>query len=336
VFHPKILEAFPSEVGREELKPNIRRASQAQALSKHVLVVGGSGVLGRAISESAQHLGIRATITVRDPRISQEVLDLKSPHLERQIERVLDQNDIDVCIIAAGVASFSNCEGNPEATALVNVDGTLRLVERLARNEIEAIFLSSSAVFGSSAGGMTEVSPTHPESEYGRQKLRVEREILEAGQGRVLRLTKVLSQGDQRWLNWANLLWRGEAISCFENLRFAPLSPAFVAEACLTFALQRTHPLQHLSPRDDLSYCQALKILARTLNVRREMIRSERCISRPSLGQTPDTPAFLSSVFSDRELLAPSAAETVLQLAESISAVQMHLSELRPQDSSGG
>jgi len=78
----------------------------------------------------------------------------------------------DVVVVAAATAFVEECEREPVATRVINVDA-VRHVAESAPNALLVVF-SSDYVFDGSAGSYAEDDPVAPINEYGRQKVAVE------------------------------------------------------------------------------------------------------------------------------------------------------------------
>lgn len=86
--------------------------------------------------------------------------------------RVIRDARPDVIVVAAANASVEECEREPIATRVINVDA-VRHVAELAPDARLVVF-SSEYVFDGRAGSYGEDDPVAPINEYGRQKVAVE------------------------------------------------------------------------------------------------------------------------------------------------------------------
>jgi dTDP-4-dehydrorhamnose reductase len=96
-------------------------------------------------------------------------------------------------VIAAGVSSVAACELEPARTRAVNVAGTVELARQLREEGVQIIALSSDYVFDGVTGNYDEQSLVNPLNSYGRQKVEMERLLLDSCGDSVLvvRLSKV-------------------------------------------------------------------------------------------------------------------------------------------------
>jgi len=147
-----------------------------------VLVTGGCGYVGTALTEALLAQGDRVTVVDTGwfgnylephPRLTVHAVDL----------RALDQIDlagVDTIFHLAGIANDPSVELNPHASWEVNVLATMRLVDRAARQGVQQIvFASSASVYGlKTEADVTEDLELVPISEYNKTKMVAERVIL--------------------------------------------------------------------------------------------------------------------------------------------------------------
>lgn len=86
--------------------------------------------------------------------------------------RLIREARPDVIVVAAANAFVEECEREPVATRVINVDA-VRQVAEAAANAMLVVF-SSEYVFDGGAGSYSEDDPVSPINEYGRQKVAVE------------------------------------------------------------------------------------------------------------------------------------------------------------------
>lgn len=130
-------------------------------------------------------------------------------------------------IICSSLTNISFINAHPLDTAIINVTGSIRLITQLSTLKIPILFVSSDNVFAGTTGGYTDQSETTPVSEYGRQKLMVERALMEitAGQATIVRLSKIIGNSitDGTILNdIIRQLQSGDLVKAASDLRFNP------------------------------------------------------------------------------------------------------------------
>jgi len=129
-----------------------------------ILLTGGSGNLGGNIVKS----GISNLLTP-----SSSELDITN---KDSVEAYFKNNEIDVIIHCAAVATLAAAKKDPLLAARVNMGGTANLVEECLKLEtqgkpIRFLYVSSDGVYQSTEGGYKEDGQTIPYAVYGWTKL---------------------------------------------------------------------------------------------------------------------------------------------------------------------
>ena len=163
-------------------------------LRQRVLLVGATSPVGRAICrELSQRHDVVGTHH-RNPGRNTVPFDLGDGD---PATLPVDWDTLGAVVVAGGLTKLDVCARDPDASARVNVDGTLRLIRHAQRFGIAPIFLSSDAVFSGELRNeqprpKTETDPVDPMTAYGRQKQAVEGAFT-GSNGTVLRLSKLVS-----------------------------------------------------------------------------------------------------------------------------------------------
>lgn len=223
----------------------------ARLVGRRVLVTGGTGAIGRAVTEALVSARASVRLLVRRP--------VQLAGVDTCVGDVTDEAALTAA--TAGVelvlhlAALLHVTDPPSSLAAeytrVNDIGTSMLVQAARHAGVERlVYFSTIAVYGPSLPGeplRDETSPCAPDSDYARSKLAAERHVLEAnaGDGRqtgvVLRLSAVYGAGVKG--NYRRLL---EALARRRYLQIGPgnnrrtlVHEADVARAAL---LAATHP----------------------------------------------------------------------------------------------
>jgi nucleoside-diphosphate-sugar epimerase len=140
---------------------------------KNVLVVGGAGYVGGALTDLLMETKHR--VRVYDALLYEEAYrknvefvlgDVRDRH---RLEKHLDWADVVVWL--AALVGDAACALNPDVSAAVNRD-TVRWMAR--RFDGRIVFLSTCSVYGAQDGLLVESSPTAPLSVYAETKLEAE------------------------------------------------------------------------------------------------------------------------------------------------------------------
>ena len=162
----------------------------------------------------------------------------------------------------------------------MNVEHTLELSRQLAERGARLVLLSTNQVFDGSAERPTVDTPPNPTSAYGRQKAAVEAALAELdASGAAVRLTKVLGPRVELFERWAAAWRRGEAVTAFGDMMFAPVTLDHAVGAILDAG----RPLEdkgdarwriiHVSASHDVTYHDAAVRLADSLGADRRLVR---------------------------------------------------------------
>ncbi|MEX2287275.1 MAG: sugar nucleotide-binding protein [Planctomycetaceae bacterium] len=228
-----------------------------------LLIVGASGFIGSHIHRVAKEFDI-VTVGTRAGSKSDRLarFDLREDRIGDCVPADYF-NDERVCaIVAAGISKIDECRRNRDATRLVNVKGTIQLLDDLAERGATPVFLSTSCVFDGQIGYYNEEDEPAPINEYGRQKLEVESCLLDQmPNSLVLRLDKVVGDepAESHLLSeWYERMQKGQPIDCLADQILSPTLVDDIVLGVLTACQDEMSGLYHLVnaeffPRDELA-----------------------------------------------------------------------------------
>lgn len=161
-----------------------------------MLLLGDTGLIGKSLVErSPNYVSILGA-----SRGSVEPLNARTDHIQLDVRdnthltRVVGDFHPDVIIHAASDGRVDIVE-NAESETLNNVRTSLMsLTELCAERDIQLVYLSSNAVYGSLPGPYSEASPYSPMNAYGRAKVAGE-EVIAASPCRSLMLRPIMLFG---------------------------------------------------------------------------------------------------------------------------------------------
>jgi dTDP-4-dehydrorhamnose reductase len=244
---------------------------------ERALVVGATSPVGEAIQrELSQRYDVIGTHH-RNPGANTIPFDLAE---DDPSAIPIDWGALRAVVVAGGVSKLDACAREPEATARVNVDGTLRLIRHAQQAGVAPIFLSSDAVFaGELRDGYprpkTEADPVESITTYGRQKQVVEGAILSSS-GTVLRLSKLVStrpENDGFLPDLAAQLVRGESVRAATD-QFLNLTWTEDIARVVDFATaENLSGLWHVAAQPIRSRYDWSVALARELGVNQDLVR---------------------------------------------------------------
>jgi dTDP-4-dehydrorhamnose reductase len=190
-------------------------------------------------------------------------------------------NNVDVAYICAGETNAGRCKANPEATAAVNVAGTVALVKRLVDQGARVVHMSSSHVFDGEKPGCTEDDPICPVTEYGRQKATAEAAMLGLGEAvSVVRCTRILGDDDGLISSWLSALSRGEAVEPFTDMFMSPVPVSFVVSALRLLGGRSCTGIWHVSGDEDVCYADVALWCAESVGADASLVRPVTAASK--------------------------------------------------------
>lgn len=133
---------------------------------KKILLIGGSGNLGKSIIKSGLFKNI-----YYPKKKDLNILNRNS------IKKTLNRNNFDLIINCAAMAKIVDCEKNPSKAIKVNIVGIFNLVNEILNYEIKSkkkiklLHMSSDAVYPSQKGNYSEKDNLSPYNVYGWTKL---------------------------------------------------------------------------------------------------------------------------------------------------------------------
>jgi nucleoside-diphosphate-sugar epimerase len=219
-----------------------------------VLVTGATGFVGQHLTSQLEELGHEVFVLVRNPKKLEKdfpvdrvvKIDLKTASPQKIQSKL--PNELDCVIHTAGIVHSFSTQDFYE----INTNATLNLYKSLNKN-VHFIFLSSLAASGPSKTNkeLTEADPTHPVSDYGRSKLKAEKELLDLNQSSlsstaklsILRPPMVVGPGDQGVLEIVKMIQSGIVITTGKagvEKRYSYVSVYDLVRACL--CLMRSPP----------------------------------------------------------------------------------------------
>ena len=214
------------------------------------LVVGATGLIGRALTARLRAAGWRAIAASRSSAGADSLTwDLAHP------VSWPDSAAIDVTYLCAGPSSLAACEADPDGTRRVNVDGVSIVARLAAEAGSRVVLLSTSHVFDGTADVAHAEDPRRPVTAYGAQKAAVEEMVLDLPGSAVLRLSKVFGPRDTRLIEWRARLVHRDPVRAFDDVYVAPigLDEAVIALESIG-RLASTGIFQLSGPRDETYY----------------------------------------------------------------------------------
>jgi dTDP-4-dehydrorhamnose reductase len=233
-------------------------------MPRRILVVGGDSEIASAATAHLRASGDAVAATTRRPE--RVAADRPFLDLSRPVEDWPIPDGVSGVCFCAAIARLADCANNPEASTLVNVTGTIALVDKLLARGIPVLFLSTDKVFDGTRAQVPATTPPCPVSEYGRQKAAAEAalgERMRAGAPvTVLRLAKIVSPGMEILRQWIVSLAAGKSIRAFDDMMMAPTPVAVAAAAIERLLAEPNSGIFQLSGARDIAYSDVAAHLA--------------------------------------------------------------------------
>ena len=152
----------------------------------NILVTGGTGFIGGHLLPVLHKKNLQITLAVRNDlpeKLNPDYKVFNVGEIEENTDWTEALKEVDTVIHLAARAHQLNDQAiNPEAEFLrINCEGTEALVKQAIASGVKHfIFISSIGAMGTlSEQLLTEKSPCHPDSPYGRSKLQAEQALIE-------------------------------------------------------------------------------------------------------------------------------------------------------------
>jgi nucleoside-diphosphate-sugar epimerase len=178
----------------QDLHDNRKHPEEEAFSMKNVLVVGGAGYVGGAVTDLLRNADVN--VRVYDSLLYEDTYrkdvdfvfgDVReTAKLERQLQWA------DVVVWFAAIVGDGACQLNPELTVSVNQDAVKWLAEHY---DGRIIFMSTCSVYGAQDKELDESSPTNPLSLYAATKLKAE-SFLKDKDAAIFRLGTLFGVGD--------------------------------------------------------------------------------------------------------------------------------------------
>jgi dTDP-4-dehydrorhamnose reductase len=235
-----------------------------------ILVVGADSLVGKGVVAALERSGraFYATTRRRDSLGGRRVfLDFESA------DPFVAPEGAGAALVIAAATNYERCETDPRAR-VINVELIPRTVESLLAQGLFVSFVSTNSVFGGDRPWPGEDDPHDARIAYARQKSEGEAAIRDAAARigarerlSIVRLTKILDASVSPLPVWFSAWDRGETVTPFADLVFAPISVRFAGEALATIAGKRLSGNLHLSGAENVDYERFARTLASRLGV---------------------------------------------------------------------
>jgi dTDP-4-dehydrorhamnose reductase len=214
--------------------------------------------------------------------------DLRKPECE---SLRLEDTGHKAVIISSAMPNVAWCDAHPKEAYELNVVGTLKLAEQLAKRSLSIFFLSSDYVFDGRTGAYSDQAETCPITAYGRQKAEVERELPQITDNyTILRLSKIYGTTwkDNTLIDGiAAALVQGQKITVATDQFFSPTHIDDVVAMTLYVQEKGIKGLVNLCHSNQYSRHQLAQLLVAALGVSPALIESTHLHAIPGMENRP-------------------------------------------------
>lgn len=235
-------------------------------------IVGGDGILGRALLE--RHCEARLPVVATTRRPSGALGDWIWLDLATDLSDWQPPSAIGAAYLLAAITSQAACHADPEGADRVNVENTVLVARRLRAAGAHVVFASTNQVFDGTRPFRRTDEPTAPVTIYGRFKAAAEERLLAlAGGVAVIRFGKVIHPANKMLRDWIAALTAGRPIAPFSDAVIAPVPLAMAIDSLRRLGEGRHAGLYQLSASADVSYADIARHLARRLGMDTALVR---------------------------------------------------------------
>lgn len=285
---------------------------------KKTAIIGANGYIGTYILRKYREIYPDCIGTAfSNPRDNLLPFDLRFPKVE-QLQ--LQKNDYEAVLIASAKPNIAWCEANPKESYELNVKGTLELVKQLEQQSLKTLFFSSDYVFNGQDGNYKDTHEPNPNTEYGRQKAEVEREIPNITKNyTILRLSKIYGTTckDNTLIDSLSAaLLQGKVQTVATDQFFSPTHVNDIVSMLLFLQEQDVKGLVNLCNTNKYSRYQIAKQLVEELGVSPLLIQGVPLHSIPGMTDRPlDTSLIHSAILQKMQPELISIQEAIKQIS---------------------
>lgn len=255
-----------------------------------VLVVGGSGLVGRNLVEHCTGEGYSVLGTHMSSPTPETSVRVDKTDREA-VREMVDDRRPDLVVDTAAFHAVDACETERERAWAINAEGTANVARAAGRVGAHLVYLSTDYVFpGDATGdGYAESDPVAPVNYYGQTKYAGEQAAKVADEATVLRSSVVYGLASSNFLTWAlGELRDGERLDIVDDQVSCPTYAPDLARACLRCGERGVTGVYHAAGPASVSRFEFTRTVAETLGYDTDLVTP---ITSDQLGQDAPRPA---------------------------------------------
>jgi dTDP-4-dehydrorhamnose reductase len=226
-----------------------------------VLILGGSGYIGRHLYAKTGPEGVRGTYC-RHPFGGGSYFDALTMRVS---DIVAPSESFSCAFVLLGDTKPDSCARNVERARRLNVECVIAIIDQLRDRGIVPVFTSSEVVFDGEKGGYIESDPVRPLMVYGAQKVEVEdylrKNVPEHLIVRCARVVGVEPGDGTLFTSWMEPIARGENLRCATDHVFSTIHVDDVIRALLCLVQIGARGTFHVAGPEGLSRVEMLRRL---------------------------------------------------------------------------
>lgn len=219
-------------------------------IGKRVLVLGGTGFLGRYFVDS---LGKHAIVHTTNTHFAGSDVKVQSMKFQKdkrnEIETFIEMQNCETIINCTALADIEKCESNPEMAYWINCElpGFLSSISKALDSKF--VHISTDAVFDGTTSFRTEHDMPSPLSVYGKSKWSGEKLVLENNSQSLVARVNFFGQNSNKFslfnFFYDNLI-SGKTILGFSDVHFTPLYAGDLVNAIMELMRLQASGLFHV------------------------------------------------------------------------------------------
>jgi len=246
-----------------------------------VLITGGTGLLGKALVETAKknceivitHLG---NCNLKDTvRVKYRVLDVRDEKLNASLFKEFRP---DITIHTAGIGSPDYAQRHKVEAREINVGGTQSILNNCERFRSTFIYISSNGIYDGNNPPYDEDSEAHPINYYGRIKLEGERVSKRSAiPYSIVRPILIYGwnhpSGRQNIVTFAlSRLEKDEEVFAYNDVFVNPVFAPACADAIWKIIEEERYEMFNIAGKDTVSIYRLVKSMAETFNLNPNLV----------------------------------------------------------------
>lgn len=227
-------------------------------MSGRWLIVGGSGMLGHALSASLVARGMQVWVTTGNH--SMAVSNVLSIPMDLACDfdagTLLDQVKADVLVYAAGLTDVDKCESNERLAERLHA-GAAREFASASVGRCQFLYISSDHLWDGATPNVVEDDPVHPLNAYARTKVTGERMTLQANPETLVLRTNFFGRGlpwRKSLSDWmTDCLRAGEPLGAFADAHFTPIAMPILSDYIVRCVASNLSGVYHCAGSERIS-----------------------------------------------------------------------------------